>query len=292
MDLKATVLYASRCYVGEGPYWHAERKSCFWVDIEERNIFQHNWVTGVTTFRKLQHRVSLVVQNEEDQLILGLQGGIARYDFDTEKLDWLLNLEKDKDDHRPNDGKVDSQGRLWLGTMHCSCDQGAGSLYCMDDNLNCQKRYAGLTISNGLAWSLDNTRLYYIDSPTQKVRSFLFDETTGEIAFERDVIQIPIEAGSPDGMAIDEEGMLWIAHWGGFGVYRWNPMNGECIGKVELPIPHVSSCAFVGPELDHLLITSARIGLSPEELDKYPTSGDVYVLKMPVRGTLPNKCLF
>lgn len=291
MNLKATVLYASRCYLGEGPYWHAERKSCFWVDIEERKIFEYNWVTGATAFRNLPHRISLVVQNREDQLILGLEGGIARYNFDTDTLNWLMDLEKDKDDHRTNDGKVDSKGRLWLGTMHCSFKQGAGSLYCVHENLDYQRRHTEVTISNGLAWSLDNTRLYYIDSPTQKVQCFLFDEKTGQITFERDVIHIPNEMGSPDGMAIDEKGMLWIAHWGGFGVYRWNPMDGRCIGKVELPIPHVTSCAFVGPDLDHLLITSARQDLSAEDLVKYPTSGDVYILNMPVRGTLPNKCL-
>jgi len=142
-----------------------------------------------------------------------------------------------------------------------------------------------------LAWSLDNTGLYYIDSPTNKVQCFQFDEKTGEIAYEKDVIHIPNKMGSPDGMAIDEEGMLWIAQWGGFGVYRWNPMDGRCIGKVELPIPQITSCAFVGPDLDHLLITSAREDLSMEDLEKYPTSGDVYSLKMPVRGMLPNKFL-
>jgi sugar lactone lactonase YvrE len=291
MNLKATVLYGSRCYLGESPYWHAERKSCFWVDIEERKIFEHNWVTGATDFRNLPHRISLVVQDKDDQLILGLEGGIARYNFDADTLHWLIDLEKDKEGHRTNDGKVDSKGRLWLGTMHRSFNQGAGSLYVICENLNCQKRHTGVTISNGLAWSLDNTRLYYIDSPTNKVQCFQFDEKTGEIAYEKDVIHIPNKMGSPDGMAIDEEGMLWIAQWGGFGVYRWNPMDGRCIGKVELPIPQITSCAFVGPDLDHLLITSAREDLSMEDLEKYPTSGDVYSLKMPVRGMLPNKFL-
>jgi sugar lactone lactonase YvrE len=291
MNLEATVLYACRCYLGESPYWHAERKSCFWVDIEERKIFEYDWTTRATAFRNLPLRVSVVVQNKEDQLILGLEGGIARYNFDTDTLNWLMDLEKDKDNHRTNDGKVDSKGRLWLGTMHRSFNQGAGSLYCVHEDLDYHRRHTGVTISNGLAWSLDDTRLYYIDSPTQKVQCFLFDEKSGQISFERDAIYIPNEMGSPDGMAIDEEGMLWIAHWGGFGVYRWNPLDGRCIGKVELPIPHVTSCAFVGPHLDHLLITSACQDLSAEDLVKYPTSGDVYLLKMPIRGSLPNKCL-
>ncbi|HTR30784.1 MAG TPA: SMP-30/gluconolactonase/LRE family protein [Puia sp.] len=292
MNLQATVLYPSRCNLGEGPYWHAARNSCFWVDIEERKIFEHHWATGATAFRTLPHRVSLVVQDKHDRLILGLEGGLARYDFDTDTLHWLMNIERDKDNHRINDGKVDSKGRLWLGTMDRSFKQGAGSLYCVDENMEGQSRQTGVTISNGLAWSLDNTRLFYIDTPTQKVQCFLFDVDTGRIAFERDIINIPNEMGSPDGMAIDVEGMLWIAHWGGFGVYRWDPNDGRCIGKVGLPVPHVTSCAFVGPALDYLLITSARQDLSAADLVKYPASGDVYVLKMPVSGTLPNKCCF
>src|SRR5580693_1271605 len=104
MNLKAIVLYASRCFLGESPYWHAERKSCFWVDIEERRIFERNWMSGSTAVRNLPLRVSLVVQNKEDQLILGLEGGIASYNFDTDTLHWLADLKKDKVHHRTNDG--------------------------------------------------------------------------------------------------------------------------------------------------------------------------------------------
>ena len=97
--------------------------------------------------------------------------------------------------------------------------------------------------------------------------------------------------GTPDGMAIDEEGMLWIAHWGGFGVYRWNPNSSELLSKIDLPVPQVSSCAFVGDELDHLLITTARENMSPEDVKKYPESGDVFIVKTGVKGTLSNRCL-
>ncbi|MEP6749713.1 MAG: SMP-30/gluconolactonase/LRE family protein, partial [Bacteroidota bacterium] len=152
------------------------------------------------------------------------------------------------------------------------------------------KKIGNTSISNGLTWSLDNKRLYYIDSPTQVVQSFIFEEKTGEIIFEKNVIQIPNEMGSPDGMAIDEEGMLWIAHWGGFGLYKWNPQNGEWIDKIEVPVPQVSSCAFVGENLDCLLITTARENMSEEELKKYPESGDTFLVKVNVKGIAANKC--
>jgi sugar lactone lactonase YvrE len=93
-------------------------------------------------------------------------------------------------------------------------------------------------------------------------------------------------------MAVDEEGMLWIAHWGGFGVYRWNPIDGKLISKLSVPVPNVSSCAFAGENLDHLIITTARQDLTEEELKKYPQSGDLFYAKVPVKGTTMNKCAF
>ena len=133
--------------------------------------------------------------------------------------------------------------------------------------------------------------MYYIDSPTQVVQSYVFEEESGHIIFEKNAIEVPIEKGTPDGMAIDREGMLWIAHWGGFGVYRWDPRNGKLLSKIELPVPKVSSCAFVGHELDHLLITTARENMAPEEVEEYPGSGDVFIVKTETTGFMSNKCL-
>jgi len=290
--MTASVLYPSQCYLGEGPFWHAERKSCFWVDIEGKKLFEYNWIDKTTKLRVLNYRVTLVVQDQNDHLILGLEGGVARYNLDSENLLWLIDIEKDIHKHRTNDGKVDSKGRLWLGTMHMDFNEGAGSLYSLDENLFLNKKRDKLTIANGMAWSSDNTRLFFIDSPTNKVQSFIFDESTGDIVFEKDVIDIPKEMGAPDGMSIDEEGMLWIAHWGGFGVYRWNPLDGKLLSVLKLPVPNVSSCAFAGENLDHLIITTARQDLSEDELKKYPESGDLFCAKLSVKGMKTNKCSF
>jgi sugar lactone lactonase YvrE len=290
--MQAEVLYPAQCFLGEGPMWHAERKSCFWVDIEEQKFFEYNFINKNVQVRTLDYRVTLIVQDKNNQLVLGLEGGIGRYNLDTEQFTWLTNLEKEKNKHRCNDGKVDTKGRLWVGTMHRDFVEGAGSLYCLSENLEFATKLTGLTIANGLAWSPDNTRFYFIDTPTNKVQSFLFDEATGNIQFEKDAIIIPKEKGTPDGMAIDEEGMLWIAHWGGFGVYRWNPANGQLLEVIELPVPNVSSCAFVGENLEHLLITTARQDLTETDLKQYPDSGNVFLQKLSVKGLPANKLCF
>lgn len=290
--MRASVLYPSQCILGEGPIWHAERKCCFWVDIERGILYEYNWVSKVTRTWSFDYKVTMVIQGTNNNLVLGLNGGIARFDLKSERLEWLLDIETELKENRCNDGACDSQGRLWIGTMHTDFKQGAGSLYCIDKNLNILKKLDKVTISNGIVWSLDNKRLYYIDSPTQVVQSFIFKEETGEIFFEKNAIQIPAEMGTPDGMTIDQEGMLWIAHWGGFGIYRWNPLDGKFMDKIEIPVPNVTSCTFAGESLDHLIITTARGNLNEEELKKYPESGNIFWAKADVKGIESNKCIF
>lgn len=291
MNRKADLLYASQCILGESPLWHAERKSCFWVDIENGILYEYNWLKKTTRSWKFNHRLGLVLQGQGNKLILALDAKIASFDLETEKLEWLVDVDTDPQ-IRCNDGACDSQGRLWVGTMHLEQKHEAGALFCIDNNLKIHKKVSNTTVSNGIAWSLDNKRLYFIDSPTQAVQSFIFHEKTSEIIFEKNVITIPKEMGSPDGMALDEEGMLWIAQWGGFGIYRWNPCNGELLDRIDLAVPQVSSCAFVGENLDHLLITTARENMEDEDLKKYPQSGDVFLVTVGVKGLLTRKSAF
>jgi sugar lactone lactonase YvrE len=134
--------------------------------------------------------------------------------------------------------------------------------------------------------------LYFIDSPTQRVDAYFFNAHTGEIMFDKTVIEIPIEIGTPDGMTIDQEGMLWIAHWGGYGVYRWDPFTGELLSKIEVPAPNVTSCRFAGKDLDQLVITTARKNLGEVELQNYPESGNVFSVTTGCKGLQQNKCLY
>ncbi len=271
--------------------WHSKRKSCFWTDIEGFGFYEHKWNIDAVLFYQTKYRVSLIVQSDDDNIIIGMHGGIAKMNLDTKELFWISDLEKENINHRCNDGACDSKGRLWIGTMDINFSPGAGALYCISKESVPEKKIGSVTISNGIGWSPDNRHLYFIDSPTQRVQSFYFDEASSNIYFEKDVIKIPKKMGTPDGMAIDEEGMLWIAHWGGFGVYRWNPITGKMIESINLPVPNITSCAFVGENLDHLLITTARQDLTPKELEKYPQSGDVFIVKPGIKGLPSVNCI-
>jgi len=264
--------------------WHAERKSFFWVDIDGKEFHEYKLQGGEVQTWQSYHRISLIVDSKDGELILAMENGIASFDLKSEKLQWLVDLERDILTNRSNDGACDAAGRLWVGTMARDFVPGKGSLYCIDKNISVTKKLAELTIPNGLVWSLDNKRMYFIDTPTQCVQSFLFDVESGNIHFEKVVIEIDKQNGSPDGMTIDEEGMLWIAHWNGFGVYRWNPLNGKLLDKISLPVPQVSSCVFGGDILNYLFITTARENMSEAELQKYPDSGNVFIVEPKVKG--------
>lgn len=287
--MEAALLHEEIFQLAEGPFWCAEQNSLVWVDIEGKSFHQYHWERKQLKSFPMPSRPGFVVQGQDGQFIMGLEGGLASFDVDTEELGYFLEVEKGQAHQRFNDGKCDPQGRLWFGTMNIDAKPAAGAFYLLDQDLHLHKKSEGFTIPNGLAWSLDHERLYHIDSPERCIQSYFFDGLSGEIRFEKTAIQIPEELGMPDGMTIDEEGMLWVAHWGGFGVYRWNPANGQLLTKIALPVPQVTSCAFGGKDLDHLFITTASKFLSEEEQQKHPLSGGIFVVKPGISGFLPNK---
>ena len=254
-------------------------------------MFGYNWKTKQTSTWQFEDKLAMVIECTGHHLLLALGTSLARFTPETGQLDRLVDIEPGITAHRCNDGACDSKGRLWAGSMHKQLLHEAGSLYCIDEHLVVTKKVEKVSISNGLAWSLDNKRLYYIDSPTQKVQCYLFEEETGAIVFEKTAIEIPTELGGPDGMTIDAEGMLWVAHWGGFGVYRWNPITGDLLTKIEVPAPHVTSCAFVGENLDYLIITTARENMTDEALNQYPQSGNTFMAQTGVKGVEAFKCI-
>lgn len=283
------MLFPSACILGEGPVWHEKRNSVFWVDIENCMLFEYHWLTNDVNKYRFTQRISLAVPGEGDELILGLQGGVARYILSSRTLEWITGLGENWETHRCNDGICDSGGGLWVGAMELTHKPGTGTLYCVEPGKTVTKKIEHVTISNGMAWSGDNKWLYYIDSTTRKIDRYLYDEKTGNISFDKTVIHIKVPI-MPDGMTIDAEGMLWVALWGGFGVARYDADSGEMIGFIDVPAPNVTACAFAGEELDSLVITTAQEGMTGEDLVKYPQSGNTFVARPGVKGVSGFNC--
>ncbi|MFC5191843.1 SMP-30/gluconolactonase/LRE family protein [Algoriphagus aquatilis] len=274
----------SQCFLGEGPLWIARLGCFFWVDIEKGNLHRYHLATEQLEIRHFPHRLAVVLEGQIGKLILGLDRKLVRYDWETEEIEELCEVESDLILNRFNDGKVDPKGRIWIGTLSTLFTEGAGSLYRIGPDLQPKVQLTNLTISNGMAWTADRQTFYFIDTPTKKIQEFAFDPKTGAIEFRRIAVEIPEGLGFPDGMCIDREGMLWVAHYAGSGVYCWDPSTGQLLDKIELPVPHVTSCCFGGENLDLMLITTAQENLPADDLKKFPQSGDVFLVKLEVGG--------
>ena len=228
--------------------------------------------------------VGAAVPRRSGGMILAMQEGLAAFDLEKEQVTLWASPEKDLPDNRFNDGKCDPRGRFWAGTMSMVRKPGTASLYCLDVDHTVRRVFGGVTISNGLGWSPDQRTMYYIDTPTMQVAAFDYDADAGTVANRRVVVTFAPDAGHPDGMTVDAEGMLWIAHWGGWRVSRWNPAQGRLLQEIHLPAARVSSCAFGGPNLGRLYITTARHGLTEEQLREQPHAGGLFAVAPGVVG--------
>lgn len=272
------VVSGIKCELGEGPLWDASKNQISWVDILNGQI--HEWSPESETTKTLSvgQMIGAIAPCEDGNYIAALKDGLGFVNCKTGKVDMITNPEEDLPENRFNDGKCDPAGRFWAGTMPLAEDNSSGSLYMLDTSLSVRKRESNISISNGLAWSLDHRTMYFIDSPTRKVVGYDYNKESGELNNKRTIITIAEEDGFPDGMTIDEEGMLWIAHWGGWQITRWNPGTGKKLTAFELPVSNVTSCTFGGETMKDIYITSARKGLSKEELAKQPLAGSLFVI--------------
>jgi len=280
MNSKAELVLDSQALLGEGPIWDDRRQLLFWVDILAGKLHAFDPARNENQAFDIGQDVGTVVLTESGpKVMLAVYKGFAAYDLETEELSLVVHPEAHLPGNRFNDGKCDPNGRFWAGTMAYSDQKDQGSLYSLDSDLSVHKALDGIAISNGLAWSLDGSLMYYIDSPTHSVATFDFDLDMGAISNRRVTIQVPEEMGTPDGMTIDEQGMLWIALWDGGLVCRWDPENGDLLQTIDLPVSRPTACAFGGRELDTLYITSARTGLTEELLKEQPHAGGLFAIR-------------
>lgn len=265
--------------LGEGPVWDASRKLICWIDILNGEI--HEFSTGQKTHRVIpvHQMIGSFAVCTNGNFIAALQHGFAFIDRVSGEIKMISDTEKHLTNNRFNDGKCDPAGRFWAGTMSVTEEPGVGNVYMMKHGHAPFKKISNVTISNGMAWSVDHQTFYYIDTPTFEIVAYDYDKASGEISNKRLVIQIAKEDGYPDGMTIDNEGMLWIAHWDGWQVTRWNPFSGRKLYQVQLPAAKITSCTFGGENLDDLYITSARVGLTADELKNQPLAGCLFVIK-------------
>lgn len=270
-------------YLAEGPLWSAREQRLYWVDILEPAVNRFDPQTGQNEQCRLPRLVSAVAERQRGGLVALTQQGVEAFDFASGTLAPIAQPEADLPENRFNDGKCDSAGRLWGGTMRLDASLPAGSLYCIEADGCWQRADSGFTVSNGLDWSPDGETLYFADSAAGVIHAYAFDAARGKLGRRRAFITIPAEEGRPDGLAVDAEGALLVAIWDGWAVRRYLP-DGRLDSVIRLPVPRPTSVAFGGADLGTLYITSARIRLPAKVLAEAPFSGGLFARRMPVPG--------
>jgi sugar lactone lactonase YvrE len=273
----------ARADLGEGPRWDARGQRLLWVDIMRGRI--HAFLPAKAACRSVDagRPVGALACEGDGGVVLAVAGGFARLDWESGRVEMLATVETDRPQNRMNDGACDSAGRFWAGTMALDERPHAGALYRLDPDRTVHTMLTDVTISNGIDWSPDGRRMYYVDSPTRRIDVFDFDQGTGAIADRRPFASVPVEAGIPDGLTVDADGFLWLALWGGAALRRYAP-DGTLERSVPLPVSHPTSCAFGGPNLDELYVTSARRALTPDERARQPMAGGLLRLRPGVVG--------
>ena len=242
---------------GEGPiFWNDH---LLYVDIEGHALIRLDPETGGEEVWEMGERIGTVVPRQSGGFICAGDSGIYSFDPNTGAKKNLADPEADKcPDNRFNDGKCDPMGRFWAGTISTVKKTGEANLYMLDIHRNLSLKVNGVTNSNGICWSKKADKMYYIDTPTKEIWCYSFENESGAIADKQVVInseELGL-AGSPDGMTIDADGMLWVAMCHGGLVVQVNPDNGKVIQQVGFPCVETTACAFGGADLDRLFVTT------------------------------------
>ena len=271
-----------RCRLGEGPLWSVRENAVYWVDIYAPALHRISlYDSDVRTWAMPEKTGWVVERRDQAGFIAGLQSGFAELTLDPFECRHIADPEPQYPDNRMNDAKVDHLGRIWAGTMDSEIRGPRGSLYRLDGDFRVTRHDSGYMVTNGPAFSPSHDCLYHSDTGRGIVYRFELTPE-GEIRNREPFIEFPRDWGYPDGMTVDAEGGLWIAHWGGGRVSRFTP-QGALERDVRLPALQITSCTFAGVNLDRMFVTSAA-----QDREDEPRAGMLFEIDPGVRGLPPN----
>lgn len=267
--------------VGEGPVWVERDAALYWVDIKGRKIHRRDEAGDLREW-PTPFRVGSLAPRSDGGFIAGTDQGLATIDLQSERFEVVANPEANLSHNRFNDGKVDRDGRFWAGTMDDREQDPTGTLYRVEPGFRCSAVDSGYVVTNGPAFSPSGKRMYHTDSPRRII--YLFDlDPDGTASNRRTFLHFGEKDGHPDGMTVDSDGCLWVAFWDGWCVRRFSP-DAELLATIQMPVARPTSCAFGGPDLKQLYITSASIGLDEAARARQPHAGGLFTLSPGIRG--------
>jgi len=267
--------------LGEGPLWVPQEKALYWVDIDGCLIQRFSSITNTYEAFQQPCKVSMLAMRAQGGFVAASENGLYFWQPSDNQLTFITHPEQGKKEARFNDGKVDSGGRLWAGTM---TPQGASSaLYRLDPDLTIRRMLKEVTISNGIGWSPDQRSMYHADSNRRTIFAYDYDDSSGEITNRRVFAELAQNEGVPDGLTVDSQGCLWCAIYDGWCLLRFDP-DGKRMATIRMPVARPSSCIFGGEALNLLYVTSISEGLSAQQREQQPLAGDVFVFETDCSG--------
>ena len=275
LDIKASL--------GECPVWSVTDQALYWVDINAPSLNRFDPATGLNIAWPMPESIGCFALRARGGFVAALRSGFWVINREGKLERKLVSAPYDPAHHRFNDGRADAKGRFWAGSMNEKRDANSAKLYRLDPDLKLTAMVDGITISNGLGFSPDGRTLYHADSPTQTVHAYDFDAAAGTIASRRVLKRFTASTDFPDGAAVDRDGCYWSALYRGGKVVRISS-NGALLAEYALPAQCPTMCAFGGPDLKTLYVTSARQRRDAEELARLPQSGGIFAMRVDTPG--------
>ena len=285
--LNPKVLWKLRCTLGEGTLWVKEHNSIYFTDIKKRKIYSFNIMTKKKNVYNVNKEIGFLAHIKGYFFILGLQGELRIQNLKSKKISKSINIEPNIKLNRINDGKTDPAGNLWFGTMdNLERNIEKGSLYKLDKNLKLTKVDKNYRITNGPAF-IDQYNFYHTDSPKKTIYKIKINKNN-KIVNKRIFKKLSPEEGSPDGMTLDKNKNLWVAHFHGACVSVFN-QKAKLIHRIQFPAKNITNCAFGGKNTKELFVSTATKGMNKADLRKFRYSGFFFSVKTNTRGVLQKK---
>jgi D-xylonolactonase len=269
--------------LAEGPVWHAEDKALYFVDIKQRAIHRCSEQGSRRQSWTLPDEVGFALPMHGGDFICGLPGRLERFSFETGALTMIQELEADLPGNRLNDGYVDRHGNLWFGSMDNAEVAPSGSLFRLSGSEGLQHKDGGYVITNGPCVSPDGRTFYHTDTLEKVIYAFDLDEQ-GSLSNKREFVRIA-GSGYPDGTAVDADGALWVGLFAGARIERY-AASGELLDTIAMPCSNITKVTFGGEDLRTVFVTTARKGLTAEELSREPLAGGIFSFRVASPGQL------
>lgn len=270
---------------GEGIFWNPSDGLVWWTDIEGCALWSYDPITSEAASHQMPERVCCFAPRASDGLIVAYAGRVVLFDPSTKAESLITEFESDNPETRLNDGRTDRQGRLIVGGMNEVSGKADSSVICIDADLSVKTVIDHVACANSTCFSPDGSTMFFADTPDREIVAFDYDAECGAVSNRRIHASFEDEPGLPDGSCVDAEGGVWNAEWEGRRVVRVAP-NGEIDRIIDVPVWKPTCCAFGGPELDTLFVTTSRLMSDKDALTKEPESGGLFAVKPGIRGVI------